>query len=144
MQDLEIVSYSSPREAEETFAVMHELRPHIGPDAYPGCLQRLAGEGVNIISAKRDGRVVGCASYRFQYRLAHGPLVYVDDLVVAASERSGGVGARLLEWVAEEGKRGGAEMLMLDSGVQRQAAHRFYFRHGLVVASFNFQKPLAP
>jgi hypothetical protein len=33
-------------------------------------------------------------------------------------------------------------VLALDSGVQRQGAHRFYFREGMHVASFSFKKVL--
>jgi hypothetical protein len=37
----------------------------------------------------------------------------------------------------------GCAKLNLDSGTQRQQAHKFYFREGMVVTSFHFAKPLS-
>jgi hypothetical protein len=37
----------------------------------------------------------------------------------------------------------GCENLALDSGTQRQRAHKFYFRAGMTITSFHFRKPLA-
>jgi hypothetical protein len=36
----------------------------------------------------------------------------------------------------------GCDYLGLDSGTQRQKAHRFYFREGLTITAFHFVKPL--
>jgi hypothetical protein len=44
-----------------------------------------------------------------------------------------------LQQVARES---GCANFNLDSGTQRQQAHKFYFREGLVVTSFHFAKPL--
>jgi len=44
-----------------------------------------------------------------------------------------------LESVATER---GCDTLELDSGVQRQQAHKFYFREGMTIPSFHFSKSL--
>lgn len=40
-------------------------------------------------------------------------------------------------------RESGCSGLVLDSGVQRTRAHRFYFREGFVIHAYNFGKPLA-
>jgi hypothetical protein len=37
----------------------------------------------------------------------------------------------------------GCDVVALDSGTQRTAAHRFYFREGFVIPSFCFRKSLS-
>jgi len=41
---------------------------------------------------------------------------------------SGGVGKAVIGWLEEEARGQGCTGLHLDSGVQRERAHRFYFR----------------
>ena len=50
-----------------------------------------------------------------------------------------------MAWVDEEAARAGCGELHLDSGVgpDREAAHRFYFRHRLRITSYHFARELA-
>jgi len=50
-----------------------------------------------------------------------------------------------MAWVDREARRQGCGELHLDSGVgpDRADAHRFYFRHGMRIASYHFARPLA-
>ena len=45
-----------------------------------------------------------------------------------------------MAWVEEEARRLGCDELHLDSGVgqDREDAHRFYFSHGMRIASYHF------
>lgn len=125
-----------------TFDVMHQLRPHLTEQAYPDALEALNADGARMIAAYQDGDIVGCAVFRVEYRLAHGRMVYVDDLVTDADRRSSGIGAALIDWLSAEATSLDAKLMVLDSGVQRGSAHRFYFREGFEITSFNFKKPL--
>lgn len=64
--------------------------------------------------------------------------LYVDDLVVDADARSGGVGSVLLEHLVGRARSLGCHTLELDSGHHRVDAHRFYLREGLSDASRRF------
>lgn len=76
--------------------------------------------------------------------LAWGQFVYVDDLVTRVELRRRGHAAAVIEWVEEEGRRQRCAQLHLDSGVgpERADAHRFYFRHGLVITAYHFARGL--
>jgi hypothetical protein len=52
------------------------------------------------------------------------------------------MGKRLLGWLETQAKSLACDVLALDSGVQRQKAHRFYFREGMHIPSFCFRKAL--
>ena len=68
--------------------------------------------------------------------------MYVDDLVTDETQRSRGVGRTLLNYLQDVARKAGCEQFTLDSGTHREQAHKFFFREGMVIASFNFKKPL--
>ncbi|GAB3243744.1 GNAT family N-acetyltransferase [Chitinimonas naiadis] len=124
-------------------ATHRELRPQLGTD-YAGQMQAIFADGGEMIVAIDGEDVLGVAVFR-QYRdTFSGTKFYVDDLVTTSQRRSQGVGKLLLDWLQQEARQRGATNFMLDSGTQRIDAHRFYHREGLVIASFNFRKPLHP
>jgi ribosomal protein S18 acetylase RimI-like enzyme len=71
-----------------------------------------------------------------------GLLLYVDDLVTDDAQRSRGIGKILLDHLQRIAHASGCRTFQLDSGTQRQQAHKFYFREGMVVTSFHFRKSL--
>jgi GNAT superfamily N-acetyltransferase len=83
------------------------------------------------------------AVYRIHHTTFSGRRFYVDDLVTLEHERGNGYGAALLQWCEEAARTQGCESFGLDSGVQRAAAHRFYFRQGMAITAFSFAKPLS-
>ncbi|WP_269533013.1 GNAT family N-acetyltransferase [Chitinimonas sp. BJYL2] len=122
-------------------AVHRELRPQLDAD-YSGQMQGIFDDGGEMVVAVDGENVLGVAVYRVYRDTFSGTKCYVDDLVTTSSQRSQGVGKLLLDWLQQEATRRGAVNFMLDSGTHRVDAHRFYHREGLVIASFNFRKPL--
>lgn len=91
-----------------------------------------------------DGqKVLGLAVWRVFADTFSGLKFYVDDLVIDEASRSQGAGHKLVAWLEQEARTLGAGSITLDSGTQRTRAHRFYFREGFVITSFNFKKQLS-
>lgn len=90
-----------------------------------------------------DGSAVRClALWRLIENTHEGRRLYVDDLVSDEAFRSQGAGKMMLDWLEAKAIALDCEALALDSGVQRQGAHRFYFREGMHIPSFCFKKVL--
>ena len=123
-------------------SVHRELRNQMPPD-YAGKMARVFAGGGRMVVAAADGVVRGVAVFRIHENTFSGVQLYVDDLVTDPAYRSTGVGHALMEWLANKGRAHGCKVCSLDSGTQRQQAHKFYFREGMVVTSFHFDKPLA-
>jgi GNAT superfamily N-acetyltransferase len=131
-------------EIASTFDVMHQLRPHLTRESYVQHVRDLMQrEGFRVAFLSDGGQVRAVAGYRFMTMLYAGRLLYVDDLVTDADARSHGVGAKLLGWLKDEGRREQCSELQLISRVTREAAHRFYFREGLGIECFHFRIALA-
>ncbi len=82
------------------------------------------------------------AGFRVIEFLAYGRFLYVDDLVTAEDVCSERHGKRMLDWLVRVAREEYYSTLQLDSGVQRHAAHRFYFREGMKISSYHFSMAL--
>lgn len=121
--------------------VHRQLRPHMPAD-YRAKMERVFADGARMTVAVADGEVAGVAVYRRYEDTATGIKFYVDDLVTDETWRSRGVGQALIAYLDDAARDAGGDCLVLDSGTQRQQAHKFYFREGFVITSFNFKKRL--
>jgi GNAT superfamily N-acetyltransferase len=129
-------------------AALLELRPHIGsPEAMTERIDGARAGGYRIAAAfdPGDPEAAAAAGFRIAENLAWGRFLYVDDLVTRAGRRGRGHADAVMAWVDEEAARAGCGELHLDSGVgaDREAAHRFYFRHRLRITSYHFARELA-
>lgn len=122
-------------------AVHRQLRPQLMAD-YPGELQRVFAGGGRMVVASSGEAVLGLAIWRVLDKTFTRREFYIDDLVTDAASRSTGVGHALMQWCEARARELGCTLLALDSGTQRQQAHKFYFREGLPITSFHFAKPL--
>lgn len=120
--------------------VMRQLRPQIPEDAYLSTVRRMMQTDGYLQAAVVEGEtVVAVAGYRFMEMLYAGKTLYVDDLNTDETHRSRGYGRMLMDWLKTEAKERGCAQLQLDSGVQREQTHRFYFREGLTINCYHFR-----
>ena len=120
--------------------VMRQLRPQIAEDAYlPTVRRMMQTDGYLQAAVFEDDAVVAVAGYRFMEMLFSGKSLYVDDLNTDETRRSRGHGRILMDWLKKEAKAHGCNQLQLDSGVQREQTHRFYFREGLTINCYHFR-----
>jgi GNAT superfamily N-acetyltransferase len=101
-------------------------------------------QGYRLVASFEEGDAdaVAVAGFRLIENLAWGRTLYVDDLVTLSGHRTRGHADALFGWLEAEAQRLACDEFHLDSGVgpHRQAAHRFYFAHGMRIASFQFSK----
>ena len=123
--------------------VMRQLRPQIPEADYLFTVRRMMQTDGYLQAAVFDGdAVVAVAGYRFMEMLFAGKTLYVDDLNTDETRRSRGYGNALMVWLKREARERGCVQLQLDSGVQREQTHRFYFREGLTINCYHFRLDL--
>lgn len=138
LQDDEAAISDWLRRAEK---LHRSLRPALPAD-YPAYLCHMFAEGARMAVLHDSREIVALAVYRIHHTTVQGRRFYVDDLVTSEGRRSKGLGAALLDWCRAKARDEGCDTFALDSGVQRAQAHRFYFRHGMVISSFGFSLDL--
>ncbi|MBK7016842.1 MAG: GNAT family N-acetyltransferase [Sulfuritalea sp.] len=122
--------------------VHRQLRDRLPPD-YARRLGEVFAGGGRMTLATEGGEVRGVAVWRIVQNTYEGCRLYIDDLVADSAHRSRGVGRFLLAGLEARARALGCDVVALDSGTQRGAAHRFYFREGFVIPSFSFRKTLS-
>ncbi len=118
--------------------VLAQLRPHVAAAEFVGRVRRQMAGGYVLASLDSGGQPVAVAGYRFGENLHHGRYLYVDDLATDEPARSTGAGRRLFEWLIGQARAADCAALLLDSGVQRYRAHRFYLREGMEIRAHHF------
>lgn len=124
------------------FPTFTELRPHLTLESFVMRVKRQQADGYRLAFLQDEGECVCCAGFRILENLAWGRFLYVDDLVTRETARSRGFGGEMLRWLVDYARREGCDEFHLDSGTQRTGAHRFYFKHGLLVKTFHFSMAL--
>lgn len=122
----------------QCYPVIRELRPHVLQENFLQRVRTQEASGYRLAVCRNNNDVIAVAGFRLGENLAWGRFLYVDDLVTKADNRSLGYGTRLLSWLNDYAAREGCGQIHLDSGIQREDAHRFYERMGLVKNSFHF------
>lgn len=112
----------------------------IPPDELKRRLEAMIPHGYHCIAAFLDDRIVGVAGYWLGARFYCGEYMDVDNVVVDESMRSRGIGAQMMTWLEDKARSLGCKVVVLDSYVTFEGAHRFYFRRGYHILGFHFSK----
>jgi GNAT superfamily N-acetyltransferase len=90
--------------------------------------------------ATQDGAIVGTFALLIMDNLAHlgAPSAVVEDVVVAASARSRGIGTAMMRYAMDEARRHGCYKLTLSSNLKRERAHAFYDALGFERHGYSF------
>jgi len=119
---------------------MRQLRPNVPLDDYLQTGTRMMkSDGYRLAALYEEDNVRAVAGYRVMEMLYCGKILYADDLITDDRFRSKGYGKVLMDWLKGEATVQGCVELHLDSGVQREQAHRFYFREGLTISGHHFR-----
>lgn len=128
------------REVRRCWPVFRELRLNI-PDEeeYVARWKRQRDEAYQIVYIEVDGEVRAVGGYRLVHSMAWGRILYLDDLGALAAHHGSGLGSAILAHLQAEAVRLGCEAVHLDTGYQRQKAHKAYLRNGFVLDSHHLQ-----
>lgn len=129
-------------ELEALYEVVGQLRSHLDLEAYVERVERQREDGYRLVYVESAGDPVAAAGFRIHEMLSRGKCLYVDDLVTRADERGEGHGTELVEWLVDHAREEGCDTVDLDSGFQRDRAHRFYLDRGFEIASLHFRREL--
>jgi GNAT superfamily N-acetyltransferase len=133
---------SDSRLVTEVLPVLAELRTELTADTFAAVYREGHPQGLRFTAAYDDQRCVAVAGWRVIATSVALRKLYVDDLAVAARDRSRGFGGALLAELTVRARAAGCNLIDLDSALHRSDAHRFYIREGLPITAFHFGRVL--
>jgi GNAT superfamily N-acetyltransferase len=122
--------------------LLGELGYPATPEQVRGRLARVAeDEDYAAYVAEVDGRVAGFLGMMRGWTYEHErPYARILTLVVDQAVRRRGVGARLVEFADQWARERGAYVLMLNTNVRREEAHRFYESMGFSRTGYRYAR----
>ncbi|MBH9964913.1 GNAT family N-acetyltransferase [Bacillus enclensis] len=127
----------------EAFPIMRQLRTDLTEETYLELLKEMREDGYRLFGCYHEQHIVSLAGVSLRTNLYNNRHVFIYDLVTDSAHRSSGLGEKLLEFIHQWAKMNGAEYAALESGIQRNAAHRFYEeRLGYDKWCYSFKKTL--
>jgi GNAT superfamily N-acetyltransferase len=131
---------------EDVFSLFKQLWPNkqLNANDLKTVFNRgLESEADKYICAELNDKIIGfCALSIVNNFWQEGYIAYVYAMVVDDSYRSNGIGTSLLEKASIIAKLRGCKKLELDSGFQREKAHKFYEKVGFEKRAYLFSKDL--
>ena len=91
-----------------------------------------------IVAVDDDDRVIGMASLSVSMGPGISKNAYLEDFVVDAESRTGGVGSALWDEMLAWGREKGCKRMEFTCGNGREIAQVFYKKHGAEVYDTNF------
>jgi GNAT superfamily N-acetyltransferase len=133
----------SADEIENCYAVMAELRPHLGPEEFAAQVERQMKEsGYRLVYLEEGDEIKAVAGIRIAEWLAGGRALEIEDLVAKSVERSKGFGGGLFEWIVRYARENNCRQIKLVSHVRRCGAHKFYLNKGMKIEAHYFSLAL--
>ena len=133
---------TDPDHIKRCAPVLRELRTFLTEEEITDRVQQQMKDGYRLACVEATDTVASVAGYRILRNLTYGKFLYVDDLVTRADHKRTGYAGQLLEWLCEQARDQGCSFLILDSGVQRFEAHRFYLAHRMDITAHHFARKL--
>jgi len=132
----------SEKEIEQCWEVVYCLRPHLQKDQYVQQVKEMQQEGYQLlyiaVTEQQTTKVAAIAGFRNMYMLAGGKIIYIDDLSTLPEYRGKGYAGQLLDYIHQLARETGKAAVHLDSGYQRNDAHRLYLNKGYKLAAHHF------
>lgn len=132
----------SDKEILSTFTIMKSLRENLKRKNYVTSLKTQQKEGFKIVMLAARDKVKAVGGFRILNNLGRGKFLYVDDLVTKPEDRSKGYGSILFDWLKKYANDNNCKQVVLDSGVQRFGAHKFYLEKGMKIVGHHFSMDL--
>ncbi len=130
------------KEIRRCAPVLRELRTALTEEEIVERVQQQIEQGYRLVCVDNEESVQSVAGYRFLENLHHGKFLYVDDLVTRTDGQRNGFAGLLFDWLLEEARVQGCSAVVLDSGVQRFEAHRFYLQNRMDITGHHFVRKL--
>ena len=125
------------------WSLIKQLTPELTQDRYSSMLAEMVKHNYFQVGVFEGGRCIAVSGYWIGYKLYCGKYLEIDNFVVDQAHRSQGVGEQVLQWLEEEARCEGCDLIMLDAYVENFKAHSFYNAHGFHARGHHYLKQLS-
>jgi GNAT superfamily N-acetyltransferase len=140
---MQIRELTARADIEQIYGLVHQRQVDMNVSEFNALLDEMLPAGYRCIAAFNDaGEMVGVSGFWIKAQFYCRKSIRVDNFIIDEGHRNQGIGAAMLAWLEEEGKRHGCRVALLDSYVSNHNSHKFYFREGFKILGFHFVKEI--
>lgn len=122
--------------------LLAQLNPIITETYLNEMLDDMIAHGYRMAVLREGQLCVAASGIWVSTKLYSGKYLEMDNVVVAESRRSQGLGQLLTDRITELAQQEGCRMMMLDAYRENTGAHDFYERQGFIKRGYHFLKKL--
>ncbi|MFN0034692.1 MAG: GNAT family N-acetyltransferase [Saprospiraceae bacterium] len=120
--------------------LVQQLSPSVTEERYAHLLDDMLTHGYRMVAVLEGTTCVGISGIWVATKIYSGRYLEMDNVVVADTHRSKGIGKLLTDFVAALALAEGCETIMLDAYLENEKAHAFYEREGFTKRGYHFLK----
>ena len=142
---MEIIEFTKEEEILANYDILRLLYsadkyPHMSREFYSEMIPELMKNGYRQVAVLIDEKIVGVSSFEVITRLYMGRIMRVNDLVILEDYRGRGIGRKLIEYIKEQSIADNCNAMVLDTGIERKDAHKFYEKLGFKIHAHHYIK----
>lgn len=125
------------------YPLLSQLNSSITKAQYIDYLDDMIAHGYRmVVMEDEQGNAVAMSGIWVTTKFYSGRYLEMDNVVVAETHRSSGLGKQLSDFVLQIALNEKCQTIMLDAYLENESAHRFYEREGFVRKGYHFLKTL--
>lgn len=125
------------------YPLIRQLSPGVSEERYAHLLDDMIAHDYRMVTMWENELCVGLSGIWVATKIYSGRYLEMDNVVVADTHRSKGIGKMLCDYVQELALSEGCEIIMLDAYLENEKAHAFYEREGFTKRGYHFLKKIA-
>lgn len=122
--------------------LLQQLNPAITEVYLNELLDDMITHGYRMVGVWNEDECLGVSGIWVTTKLYSGKYLEMDNVVVATSARSQGIGQLLTDFITDLAREEGCKTMMLDAWLDNHKAHAFYERQGFVKRGYHFLKSM--
>lgn len=124
------------------YPLIRQLSPGVTEARYDHVLDDMLAHGYRMAAIFEGENCVGISGIWVASKIYSGRYLEMDNVVVAESHRSRGIGKLLTDFVQQIALAEACETIMLDAYLENEKAHTFYEREGFAKRGYHFLKKI--
>jgi len=125
------------------YPLIRQLSPGVTAEQYAFLLDDMLAHGYRMAAVFEGDACVGISGIWVATKIYSGRYLEMDNVVVADTHRSKGIGKLLTDFIEKLALAEGCETMMLDAYLENEKAQAFYEREGFTKRGYHFSKSLS-
>lgn len=135
---MKIIELKTKEELLMGYSLLKELYPDLTLVEYEKQLAVMLPHNYSMLAVYEESEIIGISGVWLGHKLWCGKYLELDNVVVAQSRRSQGVGAMMFDYAKKLAKKNACSSIGLDAFTYNHAAHKFFFKEDFIVKGYHF------